>query len=360
MPIHLEKITLSDHEAIAITSLAKTEDGTIYVGLTSKSHTLYEYDAGARRLRDLGPIFPPRTHPNDIHDKIHNSLVTDGRMLYIGQGLNIDWFASPYGFDLRKYGGGHLFSYAPAAGVLTDLGLPVPLNAIHGLTIDPAGKTLFGYTIPDNHFFRYAIDTGEMADYGKISPYASHNFIADGRGNVYGSWKKDGAYDDAERLSGRFIVKGTFLLKYDGAADALLRTKQMIVYGDEHDIFCNVGVDSWLRTASGDIYGGTAIGGVIFRVTEDGAVEYIGKPVGTPRLTSMVEGPDGLIYGCAGFPFMHIFTLDPRTREIRDLGPLSTEGDFYYAHCMVFGSDGALYAGETDAGKACLYRIEIS
>ena len=360
MAFHLEKTLLADHDACAITSLAKGKNGKIYLGLTSRTHALYEYDTASGALRDLGPTFPPRQGDNAILDKIHNSLVSDGETLYIGQGLNIDWTVSPYSFDLRAYEGGHLFAYHLQTETLEDLGLQVPLNAIHGLTYDPAFRRLYGYTIPDNHFFQYDIATGRTVDFGKISMYASHNFTADGRGNVYGAWKKDGTYDDAERLSGRFVIKGTFLMKYDAKADTMNRTREMIVYGDEHDIFCNVGVDSWLRTSTGDVYGGTAIGGTIFRVREDDTIEYIGKPVGTPRLTSMVEAPDGTIYGCAGFPFMHIFSLDPRTKAITDHGPLSTEGDFCYAHCMVYGDDGALYAGETDAGKACLYKITIT
>jgi hypothetical protein len=316
-----------------------------------------EYDPKTDEITDLGEIFPQREGTNKILDKIHNSLVLDDYgKIYIGQGLNIDWFAAPYSFNLKKYGGGHLFSYDPDTQKIEDYGIQVPLNSIHGLTIDRKNRKIFGYTIPDNHFFKFDIITHETTDYGKISPYASHNFVADQKGNVYGAWKKDGAYDAAEAVK-KFIVKGTFLMKYDGGQDELVRTKSMIVYGDEHDIFCNVGVDTWICTSKGDIFGGTAIGGVVFKVTYDDKIEYIGKPVLTPRLTSMAESKNGLIYGSAGFPFMHIFSLDSETKKITDLGPISEEGEYCYVHCMTIGDDGTIYAGETDAGKACLYKI---
>jgi hypothetical protein len=358
--LKLEKTLLDDHGASAITSIVKGKDGKIYLGLTSYNHTFLEYEPKTGEITDLGEIFPQREGTNRVLDKIHNSLVVDDDgKIYIGQGLIIDWFASPYNFNLKKYGGGHLFSYDPAARKFEDYGIQVPLNSIHGLTIDRKNRKIFGYTIPDNHFFKFDMVTRETTDYGKISPYASHNFAADQNGNVYGAWKKDGAYDEAELKEKKFIIKGTFLMKYDGKQDELIRTKNMIVYGDEHDIFCNVGVDTWICTSKGEIFGGTAIGGVIFKVNRDDTIEYVGKPVMTPRLTSMVEGNDGLIYGSAGFPFMHIFSLNPQTKEIKDLGPISEEGDFCYVHCMAIGDDGTIYAGETDAGKACLYKITL-
>lgn len=359
MSIEMEKLIISDHEACAITSMVKGPDGKLYIGLTSESHVLYEYDTLTGEFSDLGPIFPLRTGTNRILDKIHNSLQIDNDTLYIGQGLNIDWTNSPYDFDMRSYGGGHLFSYHIPTGELDDLGVAVPFNAIHGMGLDPAGRFLFGYTIPDNHFFKFDLESRTATDFGKISAYACHNYVADGRGNAYGAWKKDFPYNEEERLSGRFVTKGTYLLKYDGESDSLMRTENLIVYGDEHDIFGNIGVDTWLRTSKGEIYGGTAITGSVFKVNPDDTVRYVGNPTGSPRLTAMVEGPDGLIYGCGGFPYMHVFSLDPVTDEMRDFGPISTEGEYCYAHCMVFGDDGYLYAGETDGGKACLYKIAI-
>lgn len=344
--------------AVAITSMVIGKNGKIYIGLTAYGHTLLELDPQTDKITDLGEIFPERRNNTKILDKIHNSLaVDDDGRIYIGQGLNIAWCAWPYDFDLHKYGGGHLYSYDPNSGKLEDYGVQVPYNAIHGITIDKKNRKVFGYTIPDNHFFVHDLTTHEVKDYGKISNYCSHNLVADKMGNVYGAWKKEMPFLGEKADSNGFFMKGVYLLRYDAQKEELVRTRNLIVYGPEYDIFANVGIDSWICTSSGEIYGGTAIGGSIFKVNPDLSIQHIGKPVLTPRLTGMVEHTDGLIYGGAGFPHMHLFTLNPRTNEIKDLGVVTTDGEFCYFHGMVITNDGVIYAGETDAGKACLYKL---
>jgi hypothetical protein len=350
------KERFTENGSIAITSITKGNNNKLYIGFTSLDHPVIEYDTKTGTYNDIGVKFNQPANNVVLHDKVHNSLAMDENgILYIGQGLNINWEAGPYGFDLHKYGGGHLFSYDTSNGKIVDFGIIVPLNAIHGITYNQKTRRIYGYTIPDNHFFRFDIDSQKVIDYGKISPYACHNYVTDNNGNAYGAWLKSGIYDESER--NKFFTKGTFLLKYDCLKDELIRTKNMIVYGLEYDIFCNIGVDSWICTKHGEIFGGTAIGGYIFKVNRDDSIQLIGKPVLGPRLTSMTEGNDGLIYGCAGFPHMSLFSMNPDTYEIKDLGTLSTEGEFWYLHCITMGNDGVIYGGETDAGNACLVKI---
>jgi hypothetical protein len=356
---HISKQLFTENGSTAITSLINGGNGKLYIGFTSMDHPVLEYDMSNGKTRDIGLMFNPPANNMPLEDKVHNSLAIDENgILYIGQGLNIGWDARPYGYSLQKYGGGHLFTYDTKTECIEDHGIMVPRNAIHGITYNKETRRIYGYTIPDNHFFRYDIDAGTVTDYGKISSYASHNFVTDSQGNAYGAWLKEGIYESSEMAAkNNYILKGSFLLKFDRAKDELVRTKEMIVYGLEHDIFGNVGIDSWVRTSKGKIFGGTAINGVIFNITAEDRIKYVGKPVLGPRLTSMTEGPDGLIYGCAGFPHMSLFTLNPDTYEIEDLGILSNEGAFWYLHCIAFGDDGVIYGGETDAGKASLFKI---
>ncbi len=351
------KERFTEHGAVAITSIVKGKNNKLYIGFTSMDHTVVEYDTTTGEYRDIGLMFNAPENKMPLHDKVHNSLAMDENgILYIGQGLNINWDAGPYRYDLRRFGGGHLYAYDTNTGKIEDYGVMVPLNAIHGITYNPETRRIYGYTIPDNHFFRFDIDTRKVTDYGKISNYACHNLISDSRGNCYGAWLKIGAYDESEK-GRKFIPKGTFLLKYDAEKDELVRTRNMIVYGLEYDIFGNVGVDTWIRTKRGEIFGGTAIGGGIFKVNPDDSIQFVGKPVLGPRLTSMTEGNDGLIYGCAGFPHMSLFSFNPETNEIKDLGVISTESDHWYLHCITMGDDGIIYGGETDGGNACLFKI---
>lgn len=352
----VEMETFTENGSVAITSILKGRNDKLYIGFTSKDHPVIEYDTKTSKYRDIGLMFNQPANNIILEDKVHNSLVMDENgILYIGQGLNINWEAAPYAFNLHKYGGGHMFSYNPQTDIIVDYGVIVPLNSIHGMTYDMKNHRIFGYSLPDNHFFRFDVDSGRTTDYGKISPYASHNYIAAPNGNVYGAWLKSGPYDASEGLKAK---KGTYLLKYDSEADELIRTQNMIVFGLEYDIFCNIGIDSWICTSKGEIYGGTAIGGSLIKVnTTDDSIEFVGKPVLGPRLTSMTEASDGLIYGCAGFPHMSLFSFNPSTREIIDFGIMSDKGDFWYLHCITMGDDGIIYGGETDAGKACLVKL---
>ena len=354
----IEKKLFTENGSIAITSLQTGKNGKLYIGFTSMDHPVAEYDTKTGEHRDIGLMFNPPQNNIPLHDKVHNSLAMDENdVLYVGQGLNTSWDGGPYAFDLKKYGGGRLFAYDTKTEAVTDFGVMVPFNAIHGLVYNKKTRSVCGYTIPDNHFFRFEIDKRKVTDYGKISDYACHNFITDAEGNAYGAYLMKRNYDTG--IGQQDIKKGTYLMKYDVKKDELLKTRNMIVYGMEYDIFGNVGVDSWILTSGGEVFGGTAIGGSIFKVNKDDTIEFVGKPALGPRLTSMEEGKDGLIYGCAGFPHMSLFTFDPKTYEIKNHGIICEEGLHWYLHCIAIGEDGTIYGGETDAGKASLVTIKL-
>jgi hypothetical protein len=240
-----------------------------------------------------------------------------------------------------------------------DLGIQVPLNAIHGLTIDAARGILYGYTIPDNHFFIHYLDGHRVVDKGRISTYASHNLVCGKGGTVFGGWYGDAGWTGdpaAEERKHRFC--GTYLFRYHPDEDRMVRTRELVVYGDEFDIFSNKGLDSFVCTSAGAIYGGTAISGAIFRVDESsGAVTVIGKPVVTPRVSGMKEGPDGQVYITAGFPVMHLVRFDPRTNRFTDHGPVNPARDLCYFHGIAVCEDGTVYVGETDAALPIVYKL---
>lgn len=359
----VKKISLSGLEGtVAITSMQAGADGNIYVGLTAFNNVLVRINTSDDSVEGLGEIFPKRGNMVRIYDKVHNSLVEgpDGE-LYIGQGLNIDWNGSPYNCDLAAYGGGHLFRYDIKTGKLEDYGIQVPLNAIHGMAVDKERRILYGYTIPDNHFFIHRLDGHRVADKGKISNYASHNLVCGPGGTVYGgysgniSWSGGVAADEGKK---RFSFSGTYLYKYHPDDDRLIRTEELVVYGEEYDIFANKGIDSWVCASDGTIYGGTAVGGMIFKVDEGtGKVAVKGKPVLTPRVSGMKEGKDGMIYITAGFPNMHLISYNPVTGVFTDHGSVNTERELCYFHGMAVMDDGTIYVGETDSNIPEIYKL---
>lgn len=332
-------------KATAITSMVLGDNGFVYVGLTGISHVFVELNPENDEYKDLGEIFPLKEDCIELHDKIHNSLVKgkDG-LLYIGQGLNIDWGGLPAEFNISKYEGGHMFSYNTKLKEVKDLGLVVPLNAIHGLTIDNNRGFIYGYTIPDNHFFIFDLSNNKVTDLGKISIYASHNLICTRNGDVYTAWFNHNS-------------NKVFLAKYDFKEKRLIRTNKLLVYEIGNAVQGNIGIDSWLETKDGDIYCGT-VDGILLKINpENDNVELIGKPLLSPRLTSLIEGKDGLLYGAAGFPVMHLISYNPKTKEFTDYGEVESEFEMCYFHGMAVLNDGTIYIGETDSNRSMVYKI---
>lgn len=360
---NVKKILIDNcNGAIAITSMLLGKDGNVYAGLTGNGNVLARINTSDDSVENLGRIFPERKNMVPVFDKIHNSLVEgpDGE-IYIGQGLNIDWHASPYDCDLSAYGGGHLFRYDIDTGKLEDYGVQVPFNSIHGMTIDKKRRIIYGYTIPDNHFFIHYLDDHRVTDKGKISNYSSHNLVCGQDGTVYGgyfgniSWN-GGAVGDAAKK--KFSFYGTYLFKYHPTDDRFVRTEELVVYGDEFDIFSNKGIDGWTCASDGTIYGGTAVGGMIFKVDEkSGKVTPLGKPVVTPRVSGLKEGKDGKIYITTGFPNMHLVSFNPKTGDFTDHGSVNPDRELCYFHGIAILDDGTIYVGETDSYIPEVYKL---
>ena len=310
----VKPIRLELEGATAITALVHHPGtGKIYAGMTSVCQALAEIDPRTDEWRSLGEVFPRRPDNDRIKDKIHNSLCIgrDG-MLYFGADVNINWngLGGEKGeFDLHRWGGGAIYRYDPGKEELRDLGTPVPMNGIHGLGYDERSHALWGYTIPDNHLFRFEIDSGSVEDYGRISDFASHNVGVARNGNVYSAWRRD----------------KTYLLKYDPRENRMIRTKTVIENPVGVAVVGNVGVDSWMQHSNGLFYCGTASEGVLFSLDpETDQLDYIGKPAFGPRLTAMKEDEKGVIWGTSGWPVMGVFSYDPREDRLKDYGEPET------------------------------------
>ncbi|MEK7270324.1 MAG: hypothetical protein AAB215_05190 [Planctomycetota bacterium] len=360
----VKAIPIPVESAVAVVSFAVGANGMLYVGLTALANTLAEIDPRTDRARDLGALLPQENKSpgpkGPVLDKLHNALVSgpDGK-LYLGQGLNIGW-RNIDGFDFCRYGGGHLFSYDPKNGRREDLGIPVRANAIHGLAMDPAGKWLCGYSIPDNHFFAFDLAKREALDFGKISDYCCHNFVMT-RGLVaYGAWLKVGMSRAASETGAADPKRfpGAHLLKFDAATRTLARTRTRLLFGEEGDFFGNKGIDSWVCTKAGRVFCGTVSAGLLLELDPaKETVRTVGKPAEGPRLSAMAEGPDGAVWGTAGFPKMHLFRYEPDKESITDFGPVVTEHPVCYFHAIAVLPDGTIYVGETDSERPVVYKL---
>jgi hypothetical protein len=365
----VKEIRVDVPRATAVTALAQGHDGKVYAGLTGKSHVLTAIDPQSDAIEDLGEIFPTVGPTSHILDKIHNALaVAEDGTLFIGQGLNIsDGF--PPDFDLSTYEGGHIFSYSLDTAETTDYGPIVPMNAVQGMVMDAKRGMIYGYSIPDIHFFSFDIHTSRVKDYGRISRCAAHSIICAPSGDVYGAWNCLYGGSAASGLSydlSQAPTKGVYLMKFDSASDRLLRTSVRLPNIGDADIdptrnkSWDNGIDSWCTSRTGHIYAGTSQEGFLLRVdTATDEVEYLGKPVGSSRIPCLEEGPDGKIYGAAGFPISHLFSYDPGIGRIADYGEISSAYDLCIMHTMTILPDGTMYFGETDSNRATVYKVAL-
>ncbi len=363
----IKPIKIDVAKAEAVTAMVVGNNGKIYAGLTGKTRVLAEIDPVTDKVVDMGEIYPLQEKTKDILDKIHNSLVKskDGT-LYIGQGLNIgDGFPADY--DLVQYEGGHLYSFNIETGKINDYGVLISRNAVQGMVIDSKHNIIYGYTIPDNHFFVYDISKCELTDHGRISQLGFHNLLCASKGYVYGVWNSlygIPLFATPDYYKSPITERGAYILKYDPDKKRLYRTSKKLPTCAVEEInpiknraWTN-GFDSICESRSGDIYFGTPQEGYIFRMNpeDNDKIDYIGKPVVSSRIPCMEQGPDGKIYGAAGFPKSHLFSYDPITSALVDYGEIESKYDMCLMHTMSITEDGAIYFGETDSKRAIVYK----
>ena len=343
-----------------VSAIESPTTGKVYFGLTSRDEMLIELDPPKGTWRGMNLRFggerPETGSEEERSSKIHNSLCADEKgILYAGESFGPDYAGGPPSLDFRAMGAGHIYRIDPEANQIDNLGAPTHLGAIHAMSVDPAGRWAFGYTVSDNHFFRFDLATGEGTDYGQISrEQAAHDVVATADGDAYIAHCAHARYD---------FYRHIYLCKYDHKTDRFIR------YGDEAHMISwalapriagNAGVDTFERTRSGLIYGGTAFEGKVFTLDpRTDEVEFLGAPpVMSPGIRCLREGPDGVIYGSAGYPRATIFSYDPKKRLFTAHGsPDPSREKTLYFHCMAIDRDGCLYVGETDAGQCIVYRL---
>lgn len=255
--------------------------------------------------------------------------------------------------------GGHLLKYTPPsedrqlirineACVVTDLGQPLQGESIYALTIDRPANVIYGLTFPNAHFFQFSIEKMEFTEFGVVSRAApegeknetekmmSRMMVLDGKGNIYCSGENGSLF--------KFDKEQHKLGKLDLQAPAIPGREPW------------TRVDAFFPTESGLIYGGTS-DGYLFRFdSENLKIENLGKPLLQYRITGLVQGKNGKLYGVGGDEeeMVRMFSYDPANGAYEILGFIDVNRRPYYSwqayviKAMAVGLDGTIYLGESE------------
>jgi len=332
------------HNLISTTSLLyHPERERIVCGLTCfDTDLMYEFDPRTSTWYSLD--YPSVSERFEI--KIHRSLSLgpDGGVYGATAGLHRE--------DQRTEApGGRIFRYDFCTGSYDFLGRPVPPDYIQTITVDHQRGLIYGVSYPVFRFFVFDINA-RATRFEQYVGSVPHIMAIDDSGCIWATWSNRThnlfKYDpDANRM--HFFPHG---LPNTNSAAGLM--------------FPGAGpVDMMLNGGDGYLYVGTTSGELVRIVPETAETESLGKPVPRQtRMAAMEVGPDGRLYGVAGFlGECYLFAYDRRKRTFEVFGHIrddETGTALFIAHDMCFTPDGRLFIGETDTADRAGYLWECS
>ena len=293
----------------AITSLEVVGDYAL--GGTSASPSmspfLFAVSLSRRRLElvlDLSRVFPGQ------------------RCVQSGFGRGPEGFLYAGTIPDKPGDGGHLFKFRVKGNEIEvgDLGVPIVGQGIFALAADGKRGRLYGISYPSGKFFMHDLRDQKTKLFDQTSPtketiaflhqyalnpedYLPRRLAIDKNGRIYGSQPLNKIF--------RFDPETQ---KIDVLEDELPEVWGRRALGR---------VDAWAMAPDGNLYGGNAGDGQLFKLDPISAkVTNLGKPVMMPRITGLTFGADGKLYGVAGVSpgYAHLFSYDPSGRGFVDLG----------------------------------------
>ena len=312
---------------------------TVICGLTAFNNDLmYEFDPETAKFTSLN--FQAETEKFEI--KIHRSLHLDENENIYGA------TACLHREDQRLEGnGGRIFHYNFTSRKYDFLGIPVPHDYIQTITVDEQRGLIYGVTYPVFEFFVFDMEKREVR-FRQYVGSAPHIMAIDEDGCVWSTWN----------------ARSHNLFKYDPDAGRMIFFNHTLIPGQGSDLmYPGAGpIDMMLDGKDGYIYVGVTTGDLVRINTKNAEVEYLGRPCSVHRMPALEIGPDGRIYGIAGFYGQcHLFAYDRKLRSFEDFGLISDCIDeIYIGHDICFTGENKIFAGETDTEKRAGYLWECT
>ena len=261
-------------------------------------------------------------HLFDINEKIkgQRAIVTgfnkgrDG-IFYAGTMANEKSDGSP--------GSGHLIQVKlDKQGNLNieDLGSPIPGESIFSLLGNANGTLLYGITYPSGIFYSYNIKTQEVKEYRDLIPTEEDFIILKSQAILPESYLGKALVEDNQGfIYGSLPINKIFAFNPKNESFEILNSEMPEVWGRRA-----LGqIESWTKAADGTIYGGNAGDGQLFTLDPiTRKIKNLGKPIMMNRLRGLTFAKDGKLYGIAGGSpgYAHLFSYDGESEGYLDLG----------------------------------------
>ena len=119
-------------------------------------------------------------------------------------------------------------------------------------------------------------------------------------------------------------------------------------------------IDEMINGGDGYLYIGETTGLLVRLDPRTAEVTALGKPVEETRMSALTIGPDGRIWGIAGFrERCHLFAYERASGEFEDFGHIQAEGEkIYIGHDIDFVGEDRIFIAETDTQMRSNYLWE--
>lgn len=240
--------------------------------------------------------------------------------------------------------GGRVFRYDPRGefsviwkyevGPIELSGTALGEDAAAG-AVDPSTGMTYAVGRESEALFAVDPDSGAVRRLARVEGAGKSNaLVLDGRGRIFGSGKNG------------------HLFRYD-ISSGTLETLALQLPSPKGMEFLNQ-LDSAISDGAGTIFAGTTLGTIFRLETASLKITGYGRPLSDHRIRALALGKDGVVYGAAGTAGRnsHLFRLDPRTGEVKDLGlPMvhfPKNWVCYDISALAAGPNGEIYIGESE------------